>query len=38
MFADLSTTRENTDGYTEKYICATALYLLSILVHVYDTQ
>ena len=27
---------ENTDGFTEKYICATALFLLSILSHVYN--
>ena len=27
---------DNTDGCTKKYICATELYLLSMLYHVYN--
>ena len=36
LFADMSNIWENTDGYTEQYRCATALYLLSMLAHAYN--
>ena len=35
MFAGRSTILENSDGCAKQYICATALYLLSILDHFY---
>ena len=31
MTSTLSTIWENTDGCSEKYICASALYLMSVL-------
>ena len=36
LFAEVSTIWENTDGCTDKYHCATALYLLSMIEHVYN--
>ena len=35
IFSDLSTIWENVDGYTDKYRCATSLYLISMLAHDY---
>ena len=37
LFADMSTIWGNTDGCAEQYRCATALYLLSMLAHAYNT-
>ena len=37
FFADLSTIWENTVRCAEKYRCETALYLLSMLEHAYNT-
>ena len=36
LFANMSTIWGNTCGCAEKYRCATALYLLSILAHRYN--
>ena len=36
MFADISTIWGNTDGCVDKYCRATAMYLLSMLVHAYN--
>ena len=36
LFANISKIWGNTDGRTEKYRCATALYLLSMLTHTYN--
>ena len=36
LLAAMSTIWENSDGCVEKYCCATALYLLSMLAHVYN--
>ena len=32
----MSTIRKNTDGFSKKYYCATALYLLSMFAHAYS--
>ena len=36
IFYDLSTIWDNNNGCDEQYICASALYLLSILAHAYN--
>ena len=38
FFADMRTIWKNTDGCTEKYFCATLIYLLSILAHEYNIK
>ena len=36
LMSTLITIRENTDGYTERYICALVLYLVSVLSQCYS--
>ena len=36
FFANMITIWENTDGCEDQYLCATALYLLSMLAHAYN--
>ena len=38
FFYNISNIWENTDGCTEKYFYATALYLLSMLAHAYNIK
>ena len=36
MTSTLSTIWENTDGFAEQYICASALYLMSVMSQCYS--